>query len=175
MLSNGFMKYLRFIPAFVFLALSFFACRKPIEYPLIPSIEFKSLYSTKDIQGYDQNVYVTVSFTDGDGDIGYYSRESGKNDPIFDDPSSPYYNNFIVKTLILQNGNWNSIDTPTSARVPYLTPEGANKALRGEILREFTVPVPLVQDTLRYEIFIYDRALHQSNTITTPAIILNTR
>jgi hypothetical protein len=152
------MKYLRFLPIILALVLSFYGCKKPDEFPIIPSIEFKSIYSTRNFLGYDQNVMVTISFTDGDGDIGYYSRESGLNDPIFDDPSSQYYNNFIVKTFILQNGIWNTIDTPVSARLPYLTPEGPNKGLRGEIQRELSVPVPLNNDTLRYEIFIYDRA-----------------
>ncbi|TAH44305.1 MAG: hypothetical protein EYC69_00445 [Bacteroidetes bacterium] len=169
------MKYFAFIPAVLFLAMSFNGCKKPDEFPLVPFIEFKSIYSEKDAQGFDQKVFVTVSFTDGDGDIGYHSRESGRNDAIFDDPSSPYFNNFIVKTFILKNGSWNSIDTPVSARIPYLTPEGPNKALRGEISREFALPVALVQDTLRYDIFIYDRSLNQSNTITTSTIILNTR
>jgi hypothetical protein len=167
------MKYYRFIPAILFLLFSTYACKKPDEFPLVPSIEFKSIYSTRNGQGLDENVYVVVSFTDGDGDIGYHSRESGLNDPIFDDPSSPYFNNFIVRTLILQNGIWNSIDTPISARIPYLTPEGPNKALRGEISREFALPL-LRQDTLKYEIFIYDRALNKSNTITTPGIVLTT-
>ena len=169
------MKYLRFLPVLLFLALSFNGCKKPDEFPLVPFIEFKSIYSEKDAQGYDQKVFVLVSFTDGDGDIGYHSRESGLNDAIFDDPASQYYNNFIVKTFILQNGIWNTIDTPVSARIPYLTPEGPNKALRGEISREFALPIALVQDTLRYDIFIYDRSLNQSNTITTSPIILNTR
>ncbi len=169
------MKYRSFIPALLFAALSFTSCEKPDEYPLEPSIEFVSIYSTKNAQGYDNKVFVSISFTDGDGDIGYHARESGLNDPIFDDPSSPYYNNFIVKTLILQNGLWNSIDTPVSARIPYLTPEGANKALKGKIERELTVPIPLDLDTLRYEIFIYDRSLNKSNTIVTPEILLNTR
>lgn len=168
------MRYKNFLPALAFTVLSIFACKKPDEFPLVPAIEFKSIYTTKDAQGFDRRVFVTISFTDGDGDIGYHSRESGKNDAIFDDPTSQYYNNFIVKTLILRNGLWNSIDTPISARVPYLTPEGPNKALRGEIVREFTVPIPLVQDTLRYEIFIYDRSLNKSNTITTTSVILNT-
>ena len=169
------MKYLRFIPVIIFLALSFNGCKKPDEFPLIPVIEFKTISSDKDAQGFDQYVHVNVSFTDGDGDIGYHSRESGLNDAIFDDPSSPYFNNFIVKTLILQNGIWNSIDTPVSARIPYLTPEGPNKALRGEISREFALPLALVRDTLRYEIFIYDRSFNKSNTITTSQIILTTR
>ncbi len=47
--------------------------------------------------------------------------------------------------------------------------------LKGEISREFALPIALVQDTLRYDIFIYDRSLNQSNTITTSTVILNTR
>ena len=86
------MKYLRYFTALVFSGLLLYACRKPEEYPVIPAIEYKSLYLSKDDQGYDQSVFVTISFTDGDGDIGYYPRETGKNDPIFDDPTSPYYN-----------------------------------------------------------------------------------
>ena len=76
--------------------------------------------------------------------------------------------------FIKQNGVWNTIDTPVSSRIPYLTPDGKNKALKGEILRELNLPFPLVNDTMKYDIFIYDRGLHQSNTITTPEFIFNT-
>lgn len=169
------MKYRALLPALFFLSITFYSCEKPDEYPLVPAIEFVSMYTTKNAQGYDDKLFVTISFTDGDGDIGYHTRESGLNDPVFDDPASPYYNNFIVKTLILRNGIWNSIDTPVSARIPYLTPEGPNKALKGKIERELNVPLPLELDTLRYEIFIYDRSLNKSNTIITPEILLNTR
>ena len=156
------MKYLRLFTLLIFATLLVFACKKPDEYPVIPN------------QGFDQLFYVTISFTDGDGDIGYKSRESGENDPIFDDPTSQYYNNFIVKMFIKQNGVWNTIDTPVSSRIPYLTPDGKNKALKGDILRELNLPFPLLNDTMKYDIFIYDRALHQSNTITTPEFIFNT-
>ncbi|MBK6443953.1 MAG: hypothetical protein IPG90_09620 [Bacteroidetes bacterium] len=168
------MKYLRLFTLLIFATLLVFACKKPDEYPVIPAIEYKSAYTTKDNQGFDQLFYVTISFTDGDGDIGYKSRESGENDPIFDDPTSQYYNNFIVKMFIKQNGVWNTIDTPVSSRIPYLTPDGKNKALKGDILRELNLPFPLLNDTMKYDIFIYDRALHQSNTITTPEFIFNT-
>lgn len=169
------MKYLKIFGIACCCTFLVFACKKPDEYPLVPVIEFKNIYTVKDNQGYDKYVYVVISFTDGDGDIGYHSPESGLNEAEFDDPSSPYFNNYIVKTFIMQSNAWVTIDTPISSRIPYLTPESANKALKGEILREFTVPVPLVDDTIRYEIFIYDRARQKSNTITTPSILLNTR
>ncbi|MFM7216733.1 MAG: hypothetical protein ACKO1U_01795 [Bacteroidota bacterium] len=160
---------------YISLLLSAFACKKPIEYPAEPVIRFQSISVEKATDGYDDKVYVTISFTDGDGDIGYYPRESGRNEWIFDDPASPYYNNYIVKTSILRSGTWVVDTTNVSARLPYMTPDGSIKALKGEIQRELTLPPALSNDTLQYEIFIWDRALHKSNTVTTPAIVINTR
>lgn len=159
----------------VFFVTAFFACKKPIEYPLEPVISFKSIAISQDAGGYDSKVFVTISFTDGDGDLGYYPRESGRNNPLFDDPASPYYNNFIVTTYIKRSGTWITDTTNVSARLPYMTPEGANKALKGDIERELTLPPSLTLDTLKYDIFIWDRALHQSNTITTSEFVVSTR
>lgn len=161
-----------FIAVCVVLTLS---CKDPIEYPLQPVIAFKSIAVSQDASGFDSKVFVTISFTDGDGDIGYYPRESGRNASIFDDPASPYYNNFIVKTWVLRSNSWTEDTTNVSARLPYMTPEGANKALKGEIQRELTLPPRLVLDTLKYEVFIWDRSLNQSNTVTTSEIVVNTR
>jgi len=161
--------FLLLLPAMIF------GCKKPIEYPLEPVIAFKSISISQDASGYDSKVFVTLTFTDGDGDLGYYPRESGRNNPIFDDPSSAYYNNYIVTTYIKRSGSWITDTTNVSARLPYMTPEGANKALKGEIERELTLPPGLTVDTLKYDIFIWDRALHQSNTITTPEFVVSTR
>ncbi|MBP6428386.1 MAG: hypothetical protein KA430_12425 [Bacteroidia bacterium] len=159
-------------------ALAFSACKKPLEYPIIPSIDFKKIEGVKDVNGRDQYLLVTIGFTDGDGDIGYYTPESGLNDPIFDvpaDATNPYYTNFKVKTYHLINNVWTIDTVDISARIPYLTPDGSNKALKGEIERELPLNVGLVNDTFYYEIFIYDRGLHASNTIKTSNIIVNTQ
>ena len=159
-------------------AFAFSSCKKPLEYPIIPSIDFKKIEAVKDINGKDMSLEVTIGFTDGDGDIGYHSPESGLNDPMFDfpaDATNPYYTNFKVKTFHLINNVW-TIDTiDISARIPYLTPEGSNKALKGEIMRDLPLNVGLVNDTFYYEIFIYDRGLHASNTIKTSNIVVNTQ
>jgi len=157
-----------------------YSCKKPDEYPVVPAISFKSIYATKDAQGYDDSIYVVISFTDGDGDLGLYPVESGMNDPKFDIPTGPYYNNFFATVFEQDNGIWdtlriNGLIIPKNSRIPYMTPNGANKALKGEILRKFEVPPFRSNDTVRYNIFIYDRALHQSNTVTTSAIVLTTR
>ena len=163
-----------FIVILVVFALT--SCRKPEQFPIEPVITFKDMYTKLNSQGYDQNIEVVLNFTDGDGDIGY--KESG-NGAIFDDPNSQYYENFVVKIYELKNGMWYSghpWDTiDIGARIPYITPVVSNKALEGEILRELPVPPHLTNDTFRFDIFIYDRGLHKSNIITTPAIILNTQ
>jgi hypothetical protein len=160
---------------FLFFVIAALSCKKPIEYPLEPVIGFKSIAISQDASGYDSKVFVTLTFTDGDGDLGYYPRESGRNNPLFDDPASPYYNNFIVTTYIKRSGSWVADTTNVSARLPYMTPEGANKALKGEIERELTLPPALTLDTLKYDIYIWDRALHQSNIVTTPEFVVTTR
>ena len=91
----------------VFLALT--SCKKPEEYPLEPSITFRDLVVYKNTQGWDDFVRVNISFTDGDGDIGY--KEPGQNDPIFDDPSSPYRLNYIGTYSLLRNGVWVYVNT----------------------------------------------------------------
>jgi hypothetical protein len=183
------MKLFRIIILIVSTAAIFAACKKPVDYPVIPALEFKEMFTTKDLNGYDHGVFVITNFTDGDGDIGYYKPEENKNDPIFDDTLSPYYNNYQVKIFHKENGIWSpyyvildldndgSVDDTVdiSSRIPYLTPESSNKNLKGEIERELPLDIHLNSDTFRFDIFIYDRGLHQSNAITTPEVVVTTQ
>ena len=165
------MKFL--LPVLAVLIIS--SCKKPEEYPIEPVITFKSISTSRNAQGFDQKMYVVLNFTDGDGDIGYLT--SGLNDPIFDDPNSPYYNNYVADIFRMENGNWVPYPTilPLAGRLPYITPEGKNKAVKGEIVCEFAVPLQAHQDTFRLDVFIYDRGLHKSNTVSTDPFILNTQ
>ncbi len=151
------------------------ACKKADEYPILPAITFKSLTTQRDAGGFDTKGVVTISFTDGDGDLGYFS--SGNGSP-YDDTLSQYYYNFIVKFFEKKSGVWtpNAVNLTgrLNGRMPYLTPEGTNKALKGDIAMDLFLPTPMTADTVRYDIFIYDRGLHQSNTITTSELIINT-
>lgn len=172
MLSKLFMKYLIIILLSAF-ALS--SCKKPDEFPVIPAVTYKSIYSSRNAQGYDDKLTVLLDFTDGDGDVGY--KDPGLNDPIFDDPNSQYYNNYVANLFQYKNGVWISYPTilPLGGRLPFLTPETKNKSIKGEIACDFDVPLQATQDTFRLEVFIYDRALHQSNKVNTDAIILTTQ
>jgi hypothetical protein len=151
------------------------SCKKQDEYPVIPAIDFKNIY-TEQFNGLDENATIILNFTDGDGDIGY--KEAGQNDTIFDNSTSPYYHNYVATLEIFRNNVWKDTALASSlgGRIPYLTPEGKNKALKGEIACE----IPLVglvadEDTFRFKIFIYDRALHKSNDVTTASVVINTQ
>lgn len=149
-------------------------CKKPEQFSEIPSITFKSVSTQKDAAGFDVSAKVVISFTDGDGDIGY--RNSGNGSP-YDDYGGPYYYNFVIQMDSLHTGLWVSDVTDTlSGRIPYLTQEGSNKALKGEIAMDVPIPVSfshaILQYQLRYHIFIYDRKFNKSNTVTSSEFII---
>src|SRR5436190_15179335 len=96
------MKFKRINLVIVIACATILSCKKPNSYPDTPVIAFKSMTMQQD-NGFDASAHLVISFTDGDGDIGYHS--SGNGDP-FDDPTSIYNRNFIVAQDTLFNGNW---------------------------------------------------------------------
>ncbi|MBK5284644.1 MAG: hypothetical protein JJE25_04525 [Bacteroidia bacterium] len=139
-----------------------FSCKKGNEYPIEPEIKFKSLTTEKDGQGKDIYATLTISFTDGDGDIG---ADDGNN-------------NFIVGYYRKQNNIW-TLDASYdySGRIKVVTSTGKSRALRGDIsydIDQAVMPQGAVNDTVRFNVYIYDRAQHQSNTVTTSEIVINT-
>lgn len=162
------MTKLRFIP---FLLLLLASCRPDADYPDEPIIEFKSF----EILGNDG--LLIISFTDGDGDIGL--KENDTQAPF--DTASYYYNNIFMVYEEMENGNWvqgvdiNGDPVVFKYRIPYVTPEGQNKALKGEIKVHvnpyFYNPNSFSSDTVRFRIKIYDRALNESNEVITDEIV----
>lgn len=137
-------------------------CKKSDEYSDVPAITFKSLTIQKSPgSAFDSVATLVISFTDGDGDIGTRSYDGVPN-------------NFIVTEYDKKNGVWVLDSTDLSGHLPYLTPTGNNKALRGDIETAVGLPFSVTNDTIRFEVFIYDRAMHKSNTITTPERIITT-
>src|SRR4051812_24299645 len=95
------MKNLFFI---LFFALFLSACSQKDTYPFVPALEYKNLTFGDDGQGI-RTFTLTTTFTDGDGDIGYY-LDGRPNDPQFDDTSSEYYYNYVLELQIQKNGVW---------------------------------------------------------------------
>lgn len=151
----------------VFSAIS--GCLKPPQYPIIPNIGFKGVNTDRIkattitggqiVQG--DSLFVQLSFTDGDGDIGNLS-----------DDTIP--NCFIV------DSRFDSVVIPY--KMPDISPMGNIKVVSGVI--QITFPQLYLRDgaqfhhdpnadTLHYSLYIKDRAGHTSNTVLTQNIYLH--
>ena len=146
----------------------FFACKKTEEFPVVPEIELKDFKKMDSVvDGLNKSfIKFTIGFKDGDGDIGLKKEET----------SAPYDVNLIFKEYIRTMGVFliSPRDSGDDYRVPYLTPAGSNKNISGEVSVDYAL-IPGLLDTAYFEIFILDRALHKSNVVRTPEIIIDTR
>jgi len=152
----------------------FFSCRKIESISEIPSIEFENftLRDTIDILGNKGKIGELVfTFEDGDGDIGLPQPDSIPTD-------TTNYNLFFTLYEKL-DGEFAEVDeddleTPLNYRIPFIEMEGQNKTLKGEIqVNFFYFKLFLIKyDTIKYEFYLVDRALHKSNVEETDTIFL---
>ncbi len=143
-------------------------CYKPEDYPDEPKLEFKSFEKAED----GDRGFLTVSFTDGDGNVGLEEDDTtGKFSP-----DSRYHNNLFLEYYEKQEGTWThrELEPPFHYRIPPLEPEGASKALEGDIEVELepTYYDPNSSyDTIKYKVILADRDLNESNEVETDPII----
>ncbi len=166
----------------VIYGLAAISCKRLEEYPPEPTVKylgFERIFNPVD-SIYDRGI-LQFEFTDGDGDLGLMK---GDTFPPFNF-GSKYYYNLIIDYYEVQNGvetkvpltfynpNTQQYDTIyLSARIPLLTPVGANKSISGEILDTlFIYNYNSDFDTLFFKFNIIDRALHESNIEKTSYIV----
>jgi len=145
-------------------------CIKEEQYPIEPHIDFGGFATAKDISGKDSLGAITISYTDGDGNIGLFSW----------DTVEPRKYNFYLKFMQYVNNELVEVKPVDSsvtfnARIPNLTPVGRNKNIKGNItmyLELYFARQVLLSDTVAFEIFIKDRDLNESNVVETPMFIL---
>lgn len=168
---NASLKYLSF-SLVVSIAILFNACKPDKNFPDEPIIQFENIIKVKGQSGKDTISIVRISFTDGDGDLGLSQSDTF---PPYD--TLPYSSNFFAAYFEKQNGVFVEINLPIpiTARIPNLTPVGKNKAIEGDIDMNMQLKPGAVNDTIRYEIYIVDRTLNHSNTVTTSELIINTQ
>jgi hypothetical protein len=165
------MKKLIFGMVILLLSVLLIGCRHEEKYSIIPYIEFLSLEKVDNGTGHDSQATLTIRFQDGDGDIGLDDRD--KN-PVFA-VDSPYYYNFFIDFYEKQQGEWVKIDLPTPlhARIPHLS-EDVPESIEGKLSILTFINNPMSSyDTVRLSCYLVDRALHHSDTIITPEIIVN--
>jgi hypothetical protein len=163
------MKLAHYFPFFIIAII--FSCTKPPDYPIEPIIKFERLSRNMMDQGFVNNdsVVVTVSFTDGDGDL-------GNNDSTLD---------IFVKDTRPEIGDAD----PSPFKMPFVPIQGVGNGISGEIsILTFTTcclydsfppcdeseaaTTEMPFDTLIYEIYIVDRAGNESNRVLSDPILL---
>ena len=115
-----------------------------------PEITFETI-SPGTVKEFADSVVIQLTYTDGDGDLG----ENGSG---------------IENAFITDSRN----NLTYTFRIRQLAPDNANVIIRGKL--NIVVPaVALVNttstsETATFEVYIKDRAGHQSNTITTSSV-----
>ena len=168
------------------LAMAICACQKPVEYPIEPKIAYEGFtYLMNSDSTFSGKGIISISFTDGDGDLGLDDADTlspfGFNDAHYYNMLVDYLkcvNGEFVKTPLL---NWNvqtqSYDTLSfNTRFKRVRDSEEPKAISGTIDYTLMVQNPFSpEDTVKFEIRILDRALHESNVIQTEPIYTGRR
>jgi len=143
------------------------ACSTPPDYPLEPTIEFVSMskmsMAQANIRSDNDSLLLTLSFTDGDGDIGSEQGDSS-----------------VVNYIDLRQ---NIEQVPL--RIPFVGLQGVGQGISGEIIAILPTTTCLFEDgrfpgtvapgetdEVVYEMWIVDRAGNESNRIELPTITL---
>ena len=147
------------------------SCHHREKYSEVPHIEFVRLEKVDNGTGVDNQANLVIHFQDGDGDIGLNDEDTLG---VFS-PDSTHYYNFLINYYEKQNGEWVLVvpPTPLHARIPRLSYD-VPESIEGEItvltfINNYSSPY----DTIKLSCCLLDRALHESNVIETPEIIVN--
>ena len=181
---------IRTIIGLLLLALAICSCQKPVEYPIEPKITYEGFtYLINADSTFSGEGIVAFSYTDGDGDLGLDDSDTL---PPFGFHDAHYYN-MVIDYLKCVNGEFVKMpllsphvpsspadtlvlyDTMTfNARFKRLRDSEEPKAISGTMEYKLTVQNPFSpNDTVKFEIRILDRALHESNVIQTEPIFTN--
>jgi hypothetical protein len=162
----------------VFIPLIFWGCPEVEQVSPIPEVHFLSM---KFGQVYDSALgqifnagTLEFSFIDGDADLGVYD-DVNSNTSLPDSVKYGIFINFFEKIdgNYIERFNVQETDTipeldtiPFNQLFPYdekLDRVGQNKTIKGVVRIVILFPLSLQYDTMRFEFYIRDRALHKSN------------
>jgi len=148
------------------------SCRKIEHLPAVPSIEYLNftVFDTTDILGNkSKGGRLRFHFEDGDGDLGLNAPADSTQD------STNLFLSLYRKTGgIMVPAAANDPLKPSPFRIPYMERLGQNKILKGTISVTFMYLFYNPTDTIKYDFYVKDRALNESNVASTNQIILST-
>ena len=149
------------------------SCRKIVQLPAVPHIEFANftIFDTTDILGNkSKGGRLRFHFEDGDGDLGLNAPSDGMADS-----TNLFFTLFRKKGGVMLPTPDNDPLKPSSCRIPFMERLGQNKILKGTISVTFvyTFYEPKDSNIIRYDFYIKDRALNESNVVSTNEIVLS--
>lgn len=147
------------------------SCRKIEQLPSVPSIEYTSfaVFDTVDILGNTaKGGRLKFYFEDGDGDLGLGAPGNNQSDT-----TNLFFTLFRKKDGKMVTASSNDPLKPSSYRIPYMERLGVNKILKGTISVTFLYLFYSPGDTIRYDFYIKDRALNESNVASTSEIAIS--
>lgn len=161
----------RYIAVIICIIFLFAGCKKQLKYSKIPSIEFVSFKVVRNQQDplttvYGDTVIVNIKYQDGDGDLGLANADTSASS-----------DNYIMNVYAKVNGVFYPLTFNPSfnGKFPKLTTDNSVGPIDGILSRglfmEYSAPI-VKNDTLMFEITIFDRAKNESNTIRTPSVVV---
>ena len=136
--------------------LAYGGCGKKFSSSTTPQITYGSI-SPQIAREAKDTININMTFLDGDGDLGPANNEDT-----------------TTNVFVIDRRSGNSVLSFTY-RLPYITPPGSNKAIKGDIQLHLPQPFRRLghpRDTAKFDVQIADRAGHRSNTITTSPVII---
>ena len=136
---------------YILIVLLLFACKKDDALSVVPTIEFQSI-SPSIAQEYIDDIIITISYTDEDGDL-------GENSPDIDNLFVEDSRNGIVYHY----------------RIPQLAPNGNEISIEGNFnitINGSGITNSSTSQVVNYNIYVKDRAGNKSNTIATSSIVI---
>ena len=167
------MKEIRYLFLIIVSILIPVSCRKIEKLPAVPHIEFTSfaIFDTTDILGNNsKGGRLKFHFEDGDGDLGLNAPATVG---VQTDSTNLFFTLYRKEGGIMVPAPDNDPLKPSAYRIPYMERLGQNKILKGTISVTFLYLFYSPADTIRYDFYIKDRALNESNVVSTSEIVLS--
>jgi hypothetical protein len=180
-------KYLIYLIFFAFFLTN---CNKDPGFSSIPEISLKNMSYFE--EGTVQHIKLEINYKDGDGDLGLEPTDtSGIYAPknVKGRPSNIHFYNFIVTYLfknddgtyktcnLIMNCSSDTILSSTvntaNLRFPVLNSVTKKQPISGVLTNDINSPAlkkVFSGNTIKLQIYIFDRALNQSNVITTDSL-----
>lgn len=156
----------------LFTVVSLSSCLKQEDFPNRPDVTyigfFPNLAATSKA---DSLGFVKFEFTDGDGDLGLNPGDTLGEFAL----GQPYYYNLFIRYFERQNGTFTEVIPPLPFHVRFnrLTSVGGNGSIQGEMDVRIFVNPSSVYDTVKYEMYIVDRAKQHSDTLMTEELVFD--